>query len=172
MIFINILITFCNASNFYKIYTFHFVTGHRILCGGADMDWCCDTDTRANLYFSFQSRLDKSQCMSAASVPFLLCFLLLSHVPVSPICQDIQLRNYYSGFPTPVHWLMPFAQSLSPHWALRPSLGASPAGYCPSVGGREMCRSVRRLCVCVLRCACSGSDVVSAGVVGQSSAFV
>ena len=135
-----------------------------------DMDWCCDTDTRANLYFSFQSRLDKSQCMSAASVPFLLCFLLLSHVPVSPICQDIQLRNYYSGFPTPVHWLMPFAQSLSPHWALRPSLGASPAGIALQVGGREMCCSVRGLCV--LRCGYSSVDSIYALAVGQSSAFV
>jgi hypothetical protein len=139
-----------------------------------DMDWCCDTNTRANLYLSFQSRLDKSQCMFTASVPLFLCFILceLSHVPVSPICQDIQLRNYYSGFPTPVHWLMPFAQSLSPHWALRPSLGASPAGIARQVGGREMWCCVRWLCVCVLRCVYSGPGVMYALAVGQSSAFV
>ena len=139
-----------------------------------DMNWCCDADAWADLYFSFQSRLSESQFMFTASINFLPCFLLrdLLHVPVSPICQDIQLRNYYSGFPTPVHWLMPFAQSLSPHWALRPSLGASPAGYCPSVGGREMGCCVRWLCLCVVRCVYSGSDVVYAVVVGQSSAFV
>jgi len=74
--------------------------------------------------------------MFAASVPFLIHEVF--HIPVSPICQDIQLGNCYSGFPTPAHWLMPFAQSLSPHWALRPSLGASPAGIARQVGGREM----------------------------------
>lgn len=76
--------------------------------------------------------------MFAANLPPIICEVF--HVPVSPICQDIQLGNCYSGFPTPAHWLMPFAQSLSPHWALRPSLGASPAGCCPS---GEMCCCVR-----------------------------
>jgi hypothetical protein len=65
---------------------------------------------------------------------------------------------------------MPFAQSLSPHWALRPSLGASPAGIARQVGGREMCCSVRGLCV--LRCGYSGVDSIYALAVGQSSAFV
>jgi len=111
-----------------------------------------------------------STCSQQESPPSLLREMF--HVPVSPICQDIQLRNYYSGFPTPAHWLMPFAQSLSPHWALRPSLGASPAGIARQVGGRGMCCSVRRLCGCVLHCAYSGPDVVYALAVGQSSAFV